>query len=112
MVVTGIMIGPGIFNVSADMSRMINSPGWMLMAWVITALLTMATALSYGELAPMLPHASGMYTYLREAFSPLWGFLYGRTLAAAIQTGTIAAGRWCLRGSFRLRSRPSRNRIP
>jgi APA family basic amino acid/polyamine antiporter len=91
MVTIGIMIGSGIFIVSADMSRMINSPGWMLMAWVITALLTMAAALSYGELASMLPHAGGMYIYLREAFSPMWGFLYGWTLFTVIQTGTIAA---------------------
>ncbi len=91
MITVGIMIGSGIFIVSADMSRMINSPGWMLMAWVITAVLTMAAALSYGELASMLPHAGGMYIYLREAFSPLWGFLYGWTLFTVIQTGTIAA---------------------
>ncbi len=91
MITIGIMIGSGIFIVSADMSRMINSPGWMLMAWVITAVLTMAAALSYGELASMLPHAGGMYIYLREAFSPLWGFLYGWTLFTVIQTGTIAA---------------------
>ncbi len=91
MITIGIIIGSGIFLVSADMSRMINSPGWMLMAWVITAVFTMAAALSYGELASMLPHAGGMYIYLREAFSPLWGFLYGWTLFTVIQTGTIAA---------------------
>src|SRR6185312_16298709 len=91
MIVIGVMIGSGIFIVAADMSRMIGSPGWMLMAWVITSVLTMAAALSYGELASMLPHAGGMYVYLREAFSPLWGFLYGWTLFTVIQTGTIAA---------------------
>jgi basic amino acid/polyamine antiporter, APA family len=91
MITIGVMVGSGIFIVSADMSRMINSPGWMLMAWVITSVLTMAAALSYGELASMLPHAGGMYVYLREAFSPLWGFLYGWTLFTVIQTGTIAA---------------------
>jgi basic amino acid/polyamine antiporter, APA family len=91
MITIGVMIGSGIFIVSADMSRMIGSPGWMLMAWVITSVLTMAAALSYGELASMLPHAGGMYVYLREAFSPLWGFLYGWTLFTVIQTGTIAA---------------------
>src|SRR5262252_4592361 len=91
MITIGVMIGSGIFIVSADMARMINSPGWMLMAWVITGVLTMAAALSYGELASMLPHAGGMYIYLREAFSPLWGFLYGWTLFLVIQTGTIAA---------------------
>jgi APA family basic amino acid/polyamine antiporter len=91
MIVVGVMIGSGIFIVSADMSRLIGSPGWMLMAWVITGILTITAALSYGELAAMLPHAGGMYVYLREAFSPLWGFLYGWTLFMVIQTGTIAA---------------------
>ncbi|SPF54837.1 Amino acid permease-associated region [Candidatus Sulfopaludibacter sp. SbA4] len=91
MVVIGVMIGSGIFIVSADMSRLIGSPGWMLMAWVLTGVLTITAALSYGELASMLPHAGGMYIYLREAFSPLWGFLYGWTFFTVIQTGTIAA---------------------
>src|SRR5689334_547407 len=91
MIVVGVMIGSGIFIVSADMSRLINSPGWMLMAWVLTGVLTITAALSYGELASMLPHAGGMYVYLREAFSPLWGFLYGWTFFTVIQTGTIAA---------------------
>jgi len=91
MVTIGVIVGSGIFIVSADMSRMIGSPGWMLMAWVITSVLTMAAAVSYGELASMLPQAGGMYVYLREAFSPLWGFLYGWTLFTVIQTGTIAA---------------------
>ena len=91
MVVIGAMIGSGIFIVSADMSRMLGSAGWLLMAWVLAGLLTITAALSYGELAGMLPHAGGMYVYLREAFSPLWGFLYGWTLFAVIQTGTIAA---------------------
>lgn len=91
MVVIGVMIGSGIFIVSADMSRLIGSPGWMLMAWVLAGVLTVTAALSYGELAAMLPHAGGMYIYLREAFSPLWGFLYGWTFFTVIQTGTIAA---------------------
>src|SRR5215831_2877165 len=91
MVLIRVMIGSGIFIVSADMSRLINSPGWMLMAWVLTGFLTLTAALSYGELAAMLPHAGGMYVYLREAFSPLWGFLYGWTFFTVIQTGTIAA---------------------
>jgi APA family basic amino acid/polyamine antiporter len=91
MVVIGAMIGSGIFIVSADMSRLIGSPGWMLVAWALTGVLTITAALSYGELASMLPHAGGMYVYLREAFSPLWGFLYGWTLFTVIQTGTIAA---------------------
>jgi APA family basic amino acid/polyamine antiporter len=91
MVVVGVMIGSGVFIVAADMSRVINSAGWMLMAWVITGILTIFAALSYGELAAMMPHAGGMYVYLREAFSPLWGFLYGWTFFTIIQTGTIAA---------------------
>jgi len=91
LVVMAVMIGSGIFIVSADMSRLIGSPGWMLMAWVLTGVLTVAAALSYGELAAMMPQAGGMYIYLREAFSPLWGFLYGWTFFTVIQTGTIAA---------------------
>ena len=91
MIVIGTMIGSGIFIVSADMARLINSPGWLLVAWAVTAALTILAALSYGELAAMLPHAGGVYIFLREAYSPLWGFLYGWTLFAVIQTGTIAA---------------------
>src|SRR5438270_3696806 len=79
MVVVGAMIGSGIFVVSADMSRLIGSPGWLLVAWLVTGALTVAAALSYGELAAMMPHAGGQYIFLREAFSPLWGFLYGWT---------------------------------
>src|SRR5499427_9374577 len=85
------MIGSGIFIVSADMSRLIGSPGWLLAAWGLSGLLTIAAALSYGELAAMFPHAGGGYVFLREAYSPLWAFLYGWTLFAVIQTGTIAA---------------------
>ena len=85
------MIGTGIFIVSADMARELGSPGWLLIAWVITGVLTIAAALSYGELAAMMPRAGGQYVYLREALSPLWGFLYGWTLFLVIQTGTIAA---------------------
>jgi basic amino acid/polyamine antiporter, APA family len=91
MVVVGSMIGSGIFIVSADMGRTIGSPGWLLGAWVLTGLLTVVGALSYGELAAMMPRAGGQYVYLREAFTPLWGFLYGWTLFLVIQTGTIAA---------------------
>src|SRR5688572_6873516 len=90
-VVVGSMIGSGIFIVPADMARQVGSPGWLLVAWVVTGVLTIAAALSYGELAAMMPRAGGQYVYLREAFSPLWGFLYGWTLFAVIQTGTIAA---------------------
>ena len=91
MIVIGTMIGSGIFIVPADMSRTIGSSGWLLIAWVVTAVLTVAGAISYGELASMIPEAGGMYVYLREAFSPIWGFLYGWTLFTVIQTGTIAA---------------------
>jgi APA family basic amino acid/polyamine antiporter len=91
MIVTGSMIGSGIFIVSAEMSRNVGSPGWLLLSWVITGILTVAAALSYGELAAMMPRAGGQYVYLREAFSPMWGFLYGWTLFMVIQTGTIAA---------------------
>jgi basic amino acid/polyamine antiporter, APA family len=90
-IVVGSMIGSGIFIVSAQMARQVASPGWLLVAWLITGLLTVAAALSYGELAAMMPRAGGQYVYLREAFSPLWGFLYGWTLFMVIQTGTIAA---------------------
>ena len=91
MIVAGIMVGSGIFIVSAEISRQVGSAGWLLMTWMITGVLTVAGALSYGELAAMMPQAGGMYVYLREAFSPLWGFLYGWTLWTVIQTGTIAA---------------------
>src|SRR5438477_10476114 len=91
MVVVGSMIGSGIFIVSADMARTIGSPGWLLVAWILTGVLTVVGALSYGELAAMMPRAGGQYVYLREAFSPMWGFLYGWTLFLVIQTGTIAA---------------------
>jgi APA family basic amino acid/polyamine antiporter len=91
MVVVGSMIGSGIFLVSAEMARNVGSPGWLLVAWLLTGALTVVGALSYGELAAMMPRAGGQYVYLREAFSPLWGFLYGWTLFLVIQTGTIAA---------------------
>src|ERR1700720_3502629 len=91
MIVVGSMIGSGIFIVAADISRVTGSPGGLLLTWIITGLLTIAAALAYGELAAMFPHAGGQYVYLREAFSPLWGVLYGWTLFLVIQTGTIAA---------------------
>src|SRR5713226_10282240 len=80
MIVVGSMIGSGIFIVSADIARQTGSAGGLLMAWVITGALTVAAALSYGELAAMMPNAGGQYIYLRESYSPLWGFLYGWTL--------------------------------
>jgi APA family basic amino acid/polyamine antiporter len=91
MIVVGSMIGSGIFIVAADISRQTGSAGGLLFAWIFTGLLTVAAALSYGELAALYPHAGGQYVYLREAYSPLWGFLYGWTLFLVIQTGTIAA---------------------
>src|SRR6187399_2144499 len=91
MVVVGSMIGSGIFLVSAEMGRQTGSPGLLLTAWIVTGVLTLAAALSYGELAAMMPRAGGQYVYLREAFSPLWGFLYAWTFLLVIQTGTIAA---------------------
>ncbi|HWF67278.1 MAG TPA: amino acid permease, partial [Acidobacteriaceae bacterium] len=91
MIVVGIMIGSGIFIVPAEMSRLIASPGWLLVAWGVTGILTVTGALSYGELAAMIPEAGGMYVYLREAFSPIIAFLYGWTFWAVIQTGILAA---------------------
>jgi basic amino acid/polyamine antiporter, APA family len=89
--VAGSMIGSGIFIVDADIARGTDSPALYLAAWVVTAILTMIGALSYGELAAMMPRAGGQYVYLRESLGPLWGFLYGWTLFLVIQTGTIAA---------------------
>ncbi|MGH7600355.1 MAG: APC family permease [bacterium] len=91
MIVAGSMIGSGIFIVSADIARQVGAPGWLLMVWILTGVLTVVAALSYGELAAMFPHAGGQYVYLREAHGPLWGFLYGWTLFLVIQTGTVAA---------------------
>src|ERR1044072_1342895 len=91
MIVAGSMIGSGIFIVSGGISKQVGAPGWLLVVWIVTGLLTMIGALSYGELAAMMPKAGGQYVYLREAFSPMWGFLYGWTLFLVIQTGTIAA---------------------
>ena len=89
--VMGSMIGSGVFIVAADISRQVQSPGLMILTWVVTAILTLIAALSYGELAAAMPHAGGQYVYLREAFGPMYGFLYGWTLFMVIQTGTIAA---------------------
>ena len=89
--VMGSMIGSGVFIVAAGISREVQSPGLMIMTWIVTAVLTLIAALSYGELAAAMPHAGGQYVYLREAFGPLFGFLYGWTLFLVIQTGTVAA---------------------
>jgi len=91
MIVAGSMIGSGIFIVSADIARQVGCAGWLLTVWLVTGVLTLIAALSYGELAAMMPRAGGQYVYLREAYGPLWGFLYGWTLFLVIQTGTIAA---------------------
>jgi APA family basic amino acid/polyamine antiporter len=90
-IVVGSMIGSGIFLVDCDIARGTDSPALYLAAWVVTAIMTMICALSYGELAAMMPKAGGQYVYLRESLGPLWGFLYGWTLFLVIQTGTIAA---------------------
>jgi APA family basic amino acid/polyamine antiporter len=91
MLVAGSMIGSGIFIVSADIVRDVGSTSGLLLVWLVTGLLTVCGALSYAELAAMMPRAGGQYVFLREAYSPLWGFLYGWTLFLVIQTGTIAA---------------------
>ncbi len=91
MIVMGAMIGSGIFIVSADIARTVGSAGLLLLVWLITGVVTIIGALSYGELAGMMPHAGGLYVYLREAYNPLTGFLYGWTTFLVIQTGTIAA---------------------
>ena len=90
-IVMGSMIGSGVFIVAADIARQVNSPGLLLAVWIVTALLTMIAALCYGELAAAMPKAGGQYVYLREAFGPLSGFLFGWTMFLVIQTGTIAA---------------------
>src|SRR6516225_4850981 len=89
--VMGSMIGSGIFIVSAEIARETNSPALLILAWAVTGFMTIVGALSYGELAAMMPKAGGQYVYLRESLGPLWGFLYGWTLFLVIQTGTIAA---------------------
>src|SRR5262245_10555081 len=91
MLVAGTMIGSGIFIVSADIARDVGSSGWLLAVWVLTGVMTIIGALSYAELAAMMPHAGGQYVFLREAYSPLWGFLYGWAVFLVIQTGSIAA---------------------
>ena len=91
MIVAGSMIGSGIFIVSADMLKDLGSAGWMIAAWVITGIMTLTAALSYGELSGMFPKAGGQYVYLKESYNPLVGFLYGWSFFSVIQTGTIAA---------------------
>src|SRR5436190_15147469 len=91
MLVAGSMIGSGIFIVSASIARDVGSAGWLLLIWALTGLMTIAGALSYAELAAMMPNAGGQYVYLRESYGSLWGFLYGWTAFLVIQTGFIAA---------------------
>src|SRR5678816_1564101 len=91
MIVAGSMIGSGIFIVSADITRNVGSAGWLIAVWVITGFMTITAAVSYGELSGMYPKAGGQYVFLKEAFNPLAGFLYGWSLFAVIQTATIAA---------------------
>lgn len=91
MIVAGSMIGSGIFIVSADIMRNVGSPGWLIIVWLITGFMTITAALSYGELSGMFPRAGGQYVYLKEAYNPLIGFLYGWSFFAVIQTATIAA---------------------
>src|ERR1017187_7116800 len=91
MVVAGSMIGSGIFIVSADITRNVGSAGWLIFVWAITGFMTLTAAISYGELSGMFPKAGGQYVYLKEAYNPLCGFLYGWSFFAVIQTGTIAA---------------------
>jgi len=90
-IVCGAMIGSGIFIVSADIARNVGSPGWLLMVWIITGIITLIGAVSYGELASMMPHVGGQYVYLKEAYHPLIGFLFGWTTFLVIECGTIAA---------------------
>jgi APA family basic amino acid/polyamine antiporter len=91
MIVAGSMIGSGIFIVSADITRNVGSAGWLIAIWLITGFMTLTAALSYGELSSMFPKAGGQYVYLKEAYNPLMGFLYGWSFFAVIQTATIAA---------------------
>src|ERR1700744_1148571 len=91
LIVAGSMIGSGIFIVSADITRTVGSAGWLIVVWLITGFMTISAAVSYGELGGMYPKAGGQYVYLKEAFNPLTGFLYGWSFFAVIQTGTIAA---------------------
>ncbi len=91
MIVAGSMIGSGIFIVSSDITRHVGSAGWLIMVWVVTGFMTITAAVSYGELSGMFPKAGGQYVFLKEAFNPLAGFLYGWSLFAVIQTATIAA---------------------
>src|SRR5690606_7980212 len=89
--VAGSMIGSGIFIVSADIARTVGSPGWLMVVWLITGIITVIGAVSYGELAAMMPQVGGQYVYLKESYNPLIGFLFGWTTFLVVQCGSIAA---------------------
>src|SRR5204863_9510244 len=91
MIVIGSMIGSGIFLVSAESAKLVGSPGWLLVAWAVAGVLTITGALSCAELAAMMPRAGGQYVFLREAYGPSFGFLFGWALFLVVQSGTIAA---------------------
>src|SRR6202049_117314 len=91
MIVIGSMIGSGIFTPSAESARLVGAPGWLLLAWAVAGLMTITGALCCSELATMMPRAGGVYVFLREAYGPSLGFLFGWTLFLVVQTGTIAA---------------------
>src|SRR6202451_4764781 len=91
MIVVGSMVGSGIFIVSADIAHQVRSPALLLIVWLLSGVMTLIGALSFGELAAAMPHAGGQYVYLRESLGPVWGFLYGWAMLLVIQTGTIAA---------------------
>ena len=91
MIVAGSMIGSGIFIVSTDIVRNVGSAGWLIVVWVLSGIMTVVAAISYGEMSGMFPRAGGQYVYLKEAFNPLFGFLYGWSSFTVIQTATIAA---------------------
>ena len=91
MIVMGSMIGSGIFITSAESARLVGAPGWLLAAWALAGLMTIAGAISASEIAAMMPRAGGQYVFLREAYSPMFGFLFGWAMFLVVQTGTIAA---------------------
>src|SRR6516164_2550140 len=91
MIVVGSMIGSGIFITSADSARLVGSPGWLLAAWAISGIMTVCGAACAAEIAAMMPKAGGQYVFLREAYSPMFGFLFGWAMFLVVQTGTIAA---------------------
>ncbi len=91
MIVMGAMIGSGIFITSAESARLVGSPGWLLAAWVLSGLMTLSGAISAAEIAAMMPRAGGQYVFLRESYSPMFGFLFGWAMFLVVQTGTIAA---------------------